>query len=173
MSDMNGLGLRELEAELVLVLTIHLVEDGNVDVAVGDLAQGDDGGFVVLFCHVRILSASGELTRPLGSDHDEFEAVLDPLEAILDGNTCHRSLRGARVREANGPGLVEASRALYGGDPVAVHPSSVIEEIGQHVGTGLARSSPPCAFCSEDREQVVGGGVEVVVDDQVVELDVM
>ena len=33
--------------------------------------------------------AVGQASRPLGSDHDEVEQVVDVLEAVFDGNPGH------------------------------------------------------------------------------------
>ena len=69
---------------------LDLLRELRVDQAIGDLAQGDDGRFVVLFFHQGI-GAVRDLARPLGCGQDHFEAVLDVFQAVFNGNSCHVS----------------------------------------------------------------------------------
>src|SRR5262245_785940 len=68
-----------------LRLTQHL--DG--DVAGSDLAQGDDGGLVVLPAQ-RGLGAIGEPACALGSQQHELKQVIDVVQAVFDGDTGHK-----------------------------------------------------------------------------------
>src|SRR5690606_16542737 len=68
---------------------LFLGDDGFVHQAAGDLAQGHHGGLVVLPGDLRFLAAGGQLTRALGGQHDQLEAVIDVFQAVFNGYAGH------------------------------------------------------------------------------------
>jgi len=60
----------------------------GADLALGDLPQGDDGGFVVLPGH-QGLAALLQLVGALGGQQHELKTIGDLLQAVLDGDTGH------------------------------------------------------------------------------------
>ena len=77
----------------LLALALGLLDGidvAGVDLARGDLAQRQHGRFVVGFAVVQLgLHAASQLARTLGRHHHEFEAVVDHLQAVFDGNPGH------------------------------------------------------------------------------------
>jgi len=65
-----------------------LAEHFGGDVARGDLAQGDDGCFVV-FPGKRGLGAVRQAAGALGGEENELKEVLDVVQAVFDGNSGH------------------------------------------------------------------------------------
>jgi hypothetical protein len=71
---------------------VRLVEDLRPDQALGDLAQGDHGGLVVVVRHTRFL-AVGQVAGTARGHQYQFESVVDVLEAVLDGDAGHFNSR--------------------------------------------------------------------------------
>src|SRR5690554_3690530 len=93
---LEGLALAALA--LGLLDRVHVV---GVDAAGGDLAQRHHGRLVVVLAVVELrLDAVRELAGALGGQHDELEAVVDDLEAILNGDAGHKSPGGRQAVDA-------------------------------------------------------------------------
>src|SRR5690348_8478381 len=91
---------------------IDFVDGRHVDRAVGDFAQGQHGGLVVF----RIdggLDAVFELARAPGSHQNEFETVVDHLQAVFDGDACHVSFRLYRKLPDCSSGAAFVDPGLY------------------------------------------------------------
>jgi len=55
----------------------------------GNFSKGDNGGLVRLLLNKGLLAGGGELSRAFGGEHDQVEAVIDEIQAIFYGYTCH------------------------------------------------------------------------------------
>ncbi|HAJ12323.1 MAG TPA: hypothetical protein DCM06_07145 [Comamonadaceae bacterium] len=68
----------------------HLLEHLEADLAGSDFAQRRDGGLVLAF-DLRGM-ALAEHAGTVGGGQHQLEAVGDLLQAIFDGDACHRDL---------------------------------------------------------------------------------
>jgi len=74
--------------ELLSRRRIDFLENGRVDMAFGDLTQGNDGRLVVLeFDHW--LGTVSDPAGTLGGDKHHFENVLDVVEAVFNCDAGH------------------------------------------------------------------------------------
>ena len=72
----------------LLTLPFHDLDGLPGENAVSDFAQGHHRGFVIGPGDQRF-DAIGQLSRPLGGEQHQIEAVVDMIEAVLDSNACH------------------------------------------------------------------------------------
>ena len=84
--------LKEVVDELYVDDAVDLVDGRHVDAAVGDFAQRQHGRLVVLGVDRR-LDAVFQLARAAGGHQDQFETVVDHLQAVFDGDAGHAGSR--------------------------------------------------------------------------------
>ena len=82
-----GLRLVDFDVLLQRVDEVFLEVVGR-QLAVGDLAQGNDGVLVVVARHMD-LGARGNRTGAMAGQQDKVEAILDLVDAVFDGDASH------------------------------------------------------------------------------------
>ena len=70
----------------------RLIQDGGPHEAFGNLAQGNDGGFIIFPFNQR-LHTIGELPGTLGCDQHQLKTIINLVETIFYSNACHVTLR--------------------------------------------------------------------------------
>ena len=68
-------------------LRVHLIQKSNINFAVGDFAQRDDGRLVLRINHG--LVPLRELTCAISGNQNHLKAVRNLLEAVFNGNAGH------------------------------------------------------------------------------------
>ncbi len=84
-------------------------QDVRVDQPVGDFAQRDDGGFVLVGFHQR-RGAVGDFAGAEGGREGEFETIGDAVQGVVDGDACHGFPHFMRLMSSRWRSSWEASR---------------------------------------------------------------
>ncbi len=70
-------------------LLVFFLEQITRNLTFGNFAQGNDRRLIIFFRHHRLSPLGSELTRTLGSQHYQLEAVINVFQTIFNGNSCH------------------------------------------------------------------------------------